>query len=55
MDKNFKPSGYNSLSPYFVVNGAQKMVDLLTKLFNGKELRRYDMPDGSIMHVENSN
>ncbi|OLO26778.1 extradiol dioxygenase [Alkalihalophilus pseudofirmus] len=52
MDKNFKPSGYNSLSPYFVVNGAQKMVDLLTKLFNGKELRRYDMPDGSITHVE---
>lgn len=52
MKNNFKPSGYNSLSPYFVVNGAQKMINLLTELFNAKELRRYDEPDGTIMHVE---
>lgn len=52
LKKNFKPNGYNSLSPYFVVNGAQKMIDLLTELFNGKVLRRYDEPDGTIMHVE---
>ncbi|MDF2713138.1 MAG: hypothetical protein K0R28_63, partial [Paenibacillus sp.] len=25
MEPNYKPSGYNSVSPYFVVNGAQKM------------------------------
>lgn len=47
-----KPSGYNSISPYFVVNGAQKMIDLLKKLFNANELRRYDAADGTIMHVE---
>ena len=52
MNKNFKPNGYNSISPYLVVNGAQKMIDLLEKLFNAKKLRRYDMPDGTIMHVE---
>jgi len=52
MDKEFKPTGYNSVSPYFIVDGAQKLIDLLKKLFNGKELRRYDMPDGTIMHAE---
>jgi len=52
MDKAFKPTGYNSVSPYFIVDGAQKLMDLLKKLFNGKELRRYDMPDGTIMHAE---
>ncbi|WP_199620758.1 VOC family protein [Paenibacillus alkalitolerans] len=52
MGKTYKPSGYNSLSPYFVVDGAQKLVDLLTEIFNAKELRRYDAPDGTIMHVE---
>lgn len=50
--KNYKPQGYNSVSPYFVVDGAQKMIDFLKKIFNVKELRRYDMPDGTIMHVE---
>lgn len=52
MDRNFKPDGYNSLSPYFVVNGAQRFVDLIKNLFNATELRRYDRPDGTIMHVE---
>ncbi|MBX3242829.1 MAG: VOC family protein [Chitinophagaceae bacterium] len=52
MDKQFKPTGYNSVSPYLIVNGAQKLIDLLKVIFNAKELRRYDMPDGTIMHAE---
>lgn len=52
MEKQYKPEGYNSVSPYFVVNGARKFVDLLKLIFNARERRRYDMPDGSIMHVE---
>jgi uncharacterized glyoxalase superfamily protein PhnB len=52
MDKQFKPTGYNSVSPYFIVNGGQKFIDLMKAIFDAKELRRYDMPDGSIMHAE---
>lgn len=52
MNKNFKPTGYNSVSPYFIVNGAQKFIDLMKQIFNAKVLRRYDMPDGTIMHAE---
>jgi len=52
MNKNFKPKGYNSASPYFIVNGAQKFIDLMKEIFDAKELRRYDMPDGTIMHAE---
>jgi len=52
MNSQFKPSGYNSVSPYLVVNGAQKMVDMLKYVFHATELRRYDRPDGTIMHVE---
>jgi len=52
MDKQFKPAGYNSVSPYFIVNGAQKLIDLLKLIFDAKELRRYDRPDGTIMHTE---
>jgi PhnB protein len=52
MNKDFKPAGYNSVSPYFIVNGAQKLIDLLTVIFDARELRRYDRPDGTIMHAE---
>ena len=52
MDKQFKPTGYNSVSPYFIVNGGQKFINLIKEIFDAEELRRYDMPDGSIMHAE---
>ena len=52
MKEDFKPKGYNSVSPYFIVNGAQRFIDLMKQIFNATELRRYDMPDGSIMHAE---
>jgi len=48
----FKPTNYNAVSPYFMVDGATKMIELLTALFGAKVLRRYDKPDGKIMHVE---
>jgi PhnB protein len=52
MNREFKPTNYDSVSPYFIVNGAQKFIELMKVIFNAKELRRYDMPDGSIMHAE---
>ncbi len=47
-----KPQGYSSVSPYLVVDGAQRVIDFLKQTFEATELRRYDMPDGSIMHAE---
>lgn len=48
----FKPEGYSSVSPYLVVQGAQRVIDFLQQAFGATALRRYDMPDGSIMHAE---
>jgi PhnB protein len=47
-----KPDGYNSVSVYIVSAGAQRVIDFLKKTFDATELRRYDLPDGSIMHGE---
>lgn len=52
MSMKYKPHGYNSVSPYFVVDGAQKLIDILLELFNGEQLRKYSRPDGTIMHAE---
>jgi uncharacterized glyoxalase superfamily protein PhnB len=52
MKVSSKPAGYSSVSPYLVVTGAQRVVDFLKQAFDGTELRRYDRPDGTIMHTE---
>lgn len=48
----YKPSSYNSVAPYLIVQGAQKMIDFLKELFGATELRRYDLPDGTVLHME---
>jgi uncharacterized glyoxalase superfamily protein PhnB len=48
----FKPAGYPSLSPYLMVQGAQRTIDFLTQAFGATELRRFDCPDGTIMRVD---
>jgi PhnB protein len=52
MDRPYKPQGYSSVSPYVVADGAQGLIDFLIKSFDARQTRRYDMPDGSIMHAE---
>lgn len=52
MDKAYKPQGYSSVSPYLVADGAQRVIDFLVEAFGAEPRRRYEMPDGSIMHAE---
>ena len=50
--KTFKPEGYNSVSPYMIVKDADRMIQLLEDIFYAKQVRRFDRPDGKIMHAE---
>ena len=50
--QNWKPEAYSSVSPYLVVSDARKVIAFAKTVFGATELRRYDMPDGSIMHAE---
>lgn len=52
MPNRYKPNNYNAVSPYFVVTNAPKLIDLIKHIFDAEELRRYERPDGSIMHAE---
>lgn len=49
---SYKPGNYNSLSPYLIVDNAEKLVDLLTVIFDAKTLRRFDHENGKIAHIE---
>lgn len=47
-----RPAGYNTLSPYIVAPSAESVIDFAKTVFDAVELRRFAMPDGTIMHAE---
>lgn len=49
---NWKPTRYNSASPYLTLNDPLATMTFLVSLFGAQQLRRYERPDGSIMHLE---
>jgi len=52
MSTSYKPDGYNSASPYLIVDGAEATIAFLTQAFGGVEVRRFPGPDGRISHAE---
>lgn len=49
---SYKPEGYPSLSPYLCVRDSAALIAFLEKVFGGQVTRRYDRPDGTLMHAE---
>ncbi|OAQ38904.1 extradiol dioxygenase [Pedobacter psychrophilus] len=50
--EHFKPNNYNSLSPYLIVDEAEKLITQLKAIFNCTELRRMERENGKIAHLE---
>ena len=52
MNNSFKPEGYNSLSPYLIVDDAKRLVQLLRAVFHAEEQRSFIDEQGRIVHLE---
>ena len=52
MSSAYKPSGYTSVAPYLIVQGASDTIEFLKQVFDAVELRRFPTPDGRVMHAE---
>jgi uncharacterized glyoxalase superfamily protein PhnB len=52
MPASWKPETYNSVSVYIMADGAQRVIDFLKETFDATDLRRFDAPDGKIVHAE---
>lgn len=48
----YKPDGYNSVSPYLLVGGAQATVDFLKAVFDAEPLRIVPGEGGRLRHAE---
>ena len=46
------PEGHNTVSPYLIVDGAERALDFYKRAFGATELFRHRAPDGKIGHAE---
>jgi len=44
------PDGYHTITPYFAVRDAAKLMDFLKRAFDAEEVDKLAMPDGTVMH-----
>jgi uncharacterized glyoxalase superfamily protein PhnB len=49
---DFKPNGYNTVSPYLVVTDAAATIRFLEQALDGKLLRSFPDETGRLMHAE---
>ena len=49
---SWKPETYPSLSPYLVCRDGNALIAFVEQAFGGVVQRRFDRPDGSLMHAE---
>jgi PhnB protein len=49
---DWKPQGYNSVSPYLVVSDAKATMAFLKAAFDAEPLRVIARPDGTLRHAE---
>ena len=46
------PDEFHTITPYFTVQGAARLIEFLQQAFEAVEVRRSTMPDGTIMNAE---
>lgn len=46
------PDGYHTVTPYLVVDGADRLIDFLKQAFGAEEKFRMPTPDGKVAHAE---
>jgi PhnB protein len=52
MAVEFKPAGYHAVTPYLVVDGADRLITFMLDVLGGTEMMRLPGPDGRIGHAE---
>lgn len=52
MSKNYKPGDSSTVSPYLIVDGANKTIEFLKDVFDAVEVCRFPDAEGKLRHAE---
>lgn len=51
MPVHYIPDGYHTVTPYLVLQGADRMIEFVKQAFDAVTVDRMDMPDGKVAHA----
>lgn len=51
MEVSWKPEGYHSITPYLIVNGADRLIDFLREVFDADLVDRHVDENGEVRHA----
>jgi PhnB protein len=46
------PAGYSTVSPYLIVDGAERTIEFVERVFGAEQFRSFTAPEGGILHAE---
>jgi PhnB protein len=49
---DYKPSDYHTVTPYLIVDGAERLITFIVDVLDGTEMMRIPGPDGRLAHAE---
>lgn len=52
MSENFKPADHSTVSPYLIVDGADRTIEFLTTVFDAELIFRMADASGNVQHAE---
>lgn len=52
MTASWKPQNYSQVSPYLIVDGADRTIDFLVRVFDAEKLRHFPSEEGGVHHAE---
>jgi uncharacterized glyoxalase superfamily protein PhnB len=52
MPVDYKPAEYHTVTPYLIVDGAERLITFISDVLDGTETVRMAGPDGRIAHAE---
>lgn len=52
MSPSWRPDGHSTVAPYLIAEEARRVVGFLQDTFGAEPLRRFEAPDGSLLHAE---
>ena len=52
MSVNYIPTGFHTVTPYLVVEGAARLIEFLKQAFGAEVILHMPMPDGKVAHAE---
>jgi PhnB protein len=52
MSKSAAPEGFNTVTPYLLVENAAEVIDFMQRAFHAQAIHKQELPNGVVVHAQ---